>query len=86
MINVDKFFYKTAVSLAKQQNISIKYLAEVCEVKPQTLSKMLKREDGSDISSRIARILRDEIAPNLTIDEFLIELQKPIELLLFSGQ
>ena len=76
MLIVDKFFYKTAVSLINQRGLTIKYLADICGVRPETLSKMLRRKGGSDLDAESSRKIRDVIAPNMTIDELYQEATK----------
>jgi len=69
MIIPKKYFYKIAMTFAAQQGFSIKDLADVCGVRPETLSKMLRRVDGSDLDSENASKIRDVIAPSMTLDE-----------------
>ena len=76
MLIVDKFFYKTAVSLINQRGLTIKYLADICGVRPETLSKMLRRKGGSDLNSENASKIRNVIAPNMSLDELYQEATK----------
>ena len=75
----EKYFYKTIVTFAQQQGYTLKALAMICDLQPKTLSKQLMRVDGSDLSLETLTKLRDELAPDFTLDELLPEVYALVE-------
>lgn len=65
----DRYFYKTVAHFAREQGFTLLYLSEACGIKAETLSKQLRRVGGSDLTILNCLILRQIVAPNLTLDE-----------------
>lgn len=72
-VDFDKYFYKTIIKVAVIQGYTLKELALICDVKADTLSRRLQKSDGSNLTMQDCLILRDTLAPHLTLDELFPE-------------
>ena len=72
-VDFDKYFYKTIIKVAVIQGYTLKELALICYVKADTLSRRLQKSDGSNLTMQDCLILRDTLAPHLTLDELFPE-------------
>ena len=65
----EKYYYETVIHFARKQGLTLSFLSKACRIKTETLSKQLRRKGGSDLTILNCLILRDVIAPNLSLDE-----------------
>lgn len=72
-MNANKFFYRTLVKIAVEQGHDLRSLARICNVSQTAISRHLKRSNGKGLSSWECYLLRQALAPHLTLDELFPE-------------